>query len=310
MRLIKDEKSIECIEVTPKKTNALSDERIGILRFLSAAPSYPAEIARKIGIPIQSVYYHIQLLEKAGLIEFSGYSERNGGVAKKYTSKADAIGLILNEKGWRKASEPKKKEPKLLGPFIKNGFFDGLIVVGSPDPHGKYRARGSELGMLELAMYLGNYASFDFPLYSLDTQLKTDDRKRNLVLAGGPKVNTLIAEINNSMPKSLPIRFDTNNFEVESTLSKKRYSENIGVIELIKNPFSSGPTSSASSSTSSILVVAGLNQHGTRAAVIALVKKMDEIEEGNKFNKKIMAKVIEGFDEDGDGVVDAVEIRE
>ncbi len=298
MRLLKEESgTIECKEIGQKQLSALSDERIEILKLLSAAPSYPAEIARSMDMPVQTVYYHIRLLEKAGLIDFVEYSERNGGVAKKYSCKIPSIGLILNEKGWHRINEAKKKEPKLLAPFIKNGFFDGLIVVGSPDPHGKYRARGSELGMLELSMYLGNYATFDFPLYSLDTQLKTGDRKRNLVLAGGPKVNTLIAEINNS----LPVRFDSGNFEVESKLSKKRYSENIGVIELIKNPFSP---------QSSILVIAGLNQHGTRAAVIALVKKMKEIELGNKFNKKIMAKVIEGFDEDGDGIVDAVEIRE
>ena len=301
MRIIENEKgAIECRQVGAKEMSVLSDERIEILKLLSASPGYPAEIARKISMPIQSVYYHIRLLEKAGLIEFIDYIEKNGGVAKKYSAKFPSLGIILNEKGWHGVIEQKKKEPKLLEPFIKNGFFDGLIVVGSPDPHGKYRARGSELGMLELSMYLGNYATFDFPLYSLDTQLKTDDRKRNLVLAGGPKVNTLIAEIN----KSLPIRFEKDNFELFSTLSKKKYGENIGVVELIKNPFASG------SSSSSILVVAGLNQHGTRAAVIALVKKMKEIEQGNKFNKKIMAKVIEGFDEDGDGVVDAVEIRE
>ncbi len=298
MRLLKDESgAMECREIGSAEIGTLSDERIEILKLLSVSPSYPAEIARKMGIPVQSAYYHIRMLEKAKLIEFIEYSERNGGVAKKYACKSPSIGLILNEQSWRKVSESKKKEPKLLEPFIKNGFFNGLIVVGSPDPHGKYRARGSELGMLELSMYLGNYATFDFPLYSLDTQLKQEDKKRNLVLAGGPKVNTLIAQINNS----LPIRFDKDNFELFSTLSKKKYGENIGVIELIKNPFAS---------QSWILVIAGLNQHGTRAAVIALVKKISEIEKGNKFNKKIMAKVIEGFDEDGDGIVDAVEIRE
>lgn len=70
--------------------------------------------------------------------------------------------------------------------------------------------------------------------------------------------------------------------------SGQKYEENVGVIETIKNPFNK---------EAKILVVGGLNHHGTRAAVIALAKQ--------KITKNT---IVQGFDEDGDGVVDSIEI--
>ncbi|MEW5996165.1 MAG: S-layer protein [Candidatus Micrarchaeota archaeon] len=298
MRLVDEEgKAMGCREVAAGDAGVLSGERMRILRLLCEGAAYPAEIARRMGLPVQTIYYHIRLLEKAGLIDFVEYRELNGGMAKRYACRADGFAVVVNPRAWKEGGGAGKKTPRMLEPFVRNGFFDGLVVVGSPDPHGKYRARASELGALELAMYLGQHASFSFPLYALDTQVRAPDRERNLILAGGPKVNTLVAEMNDS----LPIRFDERNFELRSTLSGKRYAENIGVVELVKSPFAA---------KKSVLVVGGLNQHGTRAAVIAIVKRMGELEKGNAVRPKTLAKVVEGFDEDGDGVVDAVEILE
>jgi len=151
--------------------------------------------------------------------------------------------------------------------------------------------------MVEFSMLLGQYAGFSFPLYSLDTELKGREKEGNLVLAGGPKVNTVVAEVN----KHLPIRFEEGSFDVYSTLSKKKYGENIGLVELVENPFNR---------KKKVLLLGGLNQNGTRAAVLALVKRMREVEKGNAYNPGIIAKVVEGFDDNGDGVVDAVEILE
>jgi S-layer protein (TIGR01564 family) len=109
-----------------------------------------------------------------------------------------------------------------------------------------------------------------------------------LILAGGPKVNTLVAEINDK----LPIRYTRDNAEVYSSVSKKTYSGNIGVVELVANPFAK---------TKFVLVVSGLNQNGTRAAVLAVVKHPEW------FTGSRIAIVVEGFDEDGDGQVDGVE---
>jgi hypothetical protein len=243
-----------------------------------------------MNLPVQTIYYHIRLLARGGFLKLSEYEERHGGIAKRYVPSSESFATVVKPGAWKGIAAAKKSVPQPFAPFARHGFFDGLMVVGSPEPHGKYRARASELSVLELAMLLGSYATFSFPLYVLDTQLKAEDRKKNLILAGGPKVNTLVAEIN----AYLPVRFD-------STLSKKRYSENIGVIELIRSPFAKG---------ASILLVGGLNYHGTRAAVLALVENMKDVEKGNTQKPEILAKVVEGFDENGDGMVDAVEVLE
>ncbi|VVC02591.1 Uncharacterised protein [Candidatus Bilamarchaeum dharawalense] len=291
MRVINDEgKTISCKEV--KSLNAISEERIRILKFLGKQPAYAVEVAKEIGLPVQTTYYHIRVLEQAGLIGFVDYEEKNGGVAKRYATRSQSFALIIDDKGWKESTLPTKNIPNLLVPFVSHGFFDGLMVVGSPDPHGKHRARASELGMLELAMLIGGYAAPVFPIYKLDTQINEGDKGKNLILAGGPKVNTLVAEVNDK----LPIKYARDYSEVYSTLTSKAYSGNIGIVELIKSPFAKGKY---------VLVVGGLNQHGTRAAVLALVKNIGEFE-----NEDRIARVVEGFDEDGDGRVDVVEFLE
>jgi DNA-binding transcriptional ArsR family regulator len=295
MRLVEEDRAMECLKVDAEKIGALSEERTMILELLSEKPHYPAELARALELPVQTIYYHIKILEKAGFLEFTEYEERNGGIAKRYRSKAESVAVVINPAGWKKADFAPKRPPAILRPFIKSGYFDGQIIVGSPEPHGKYRARASEFGMLELAMYLGQFATFDFPLYRLDVRLDSEMRKRNLIVAGGPKVNTLVHEINND----LPISFDEKNFIVHSSISGKKYEENVGVIELIKNPYNAD---------AKILLIGGLNHHGTRAAVIAIVKKSAEL--GVKDGKKAFAKVVQGYDENGDGIVDSVDILE
>ena len=58
------------------------------------------------------------------------------------------------------------------------------------------------------------------------------------------------------------------------------------------------------------LFIAGSDHMGTRAAVLALLTEMDKMARGNMFDAGSLAKVVQGFDEDGDGIVDAVEILE
>ena len=288
---------INCVEVKDREIKTLSSERIEIIRLLSKEPMYPAQIARQMNMEIQAVYYHIEILKKTGLIKFYGYEQKRGGIAKMFTAGTDAIALIINENGWKKYTPSKKDLPAIFESFISNDLFDAKFVLGSPEPHGKYRARGSEFTILELAMFLGNYATFKPPLYLLDTQVKQNDLEQNLILAGGPKVNTIVEKINSS----LKIGFTIDISEVYSKLSKKTYSGNVGIVEVLKNPFSTN---------NSILVISGLNYAGTRAATLSLLTKLKEIESGNINNNKIIAKVVEGYDEDGDGIVDSVEILE
>jgi len=287
--------SLRCMEISDKAVSALSKERLQILKLLIRRPMYAAEIGRAMDMEAQALYYHLKLLQQTHLIKFAEYEERHGGIAKKYVATAESFAFVL-ETEWKPFTYA-QRPPKIFQPFIEHETFRGKFILGSPDPHGKYRARGSEFPFLELAMMLGNYASFSFPLYLLDTQTKENDKKQNLIVAGGPKVNILAAELNSH----LPIRFEQAMQDVYSRFSKKRYTGNVGVIELIPNPFSR---------RSKILLLGGLNHHGTRAAILAILKKTKTIDQGNRYHPSALSKVVEGFDEDGDGMVDAVEILE
>lgn len=298
MKLVNEEgETLNCVEISKKEIPALSNERLEILKMLSKQPMYAAEIARAMGIDAQALHYHLKLLQEKGLVKFTEYEEKRGGIAKKYAATSESFAIVLKEDAWKHFAHSGKTPPKIFKSFIENETFNGKFILGSPDPHGKYRARGSEFPFLELAMMLGNYATFSFPLYLLDTQTKENDKKQNLIIAGGPKVNIIAAEINNE----LPIRFDKETFDVYSKFSKKHYMGNIGIIELIKNPFST---------SKKILLLGGLNHHGTRAAILSILKKIKSIEQGNKYNDSYIAKVVEGFDDDSDGIVDNIEILE
>ena len=75
----------------------------------------------------------------------------------------------------------------------------------------------------------------------------------------------------------------------------------MGIIETIDSPFATGKK---------IFVIAGRDHNATRVGILAIIKKKKELERGNNFDPEIFAKVAQGFDEDGDGIVDAVEILE
>lgn len=297
MKLVNESKAVECSIVKPEGFSALSKERIRILEYLARNPSYPAEVSRELGMQVQAVYYHMRELQRAGLVNLLNLEEHGGAMAKKYGVAGNALAIVLKEDWQPFVSGGKKDVPKALSHFVKDGFFNGKFILGSPDPHGKYRSRASEFCACELAMFLGKYGSFEFPLYYLDTELREEHKKQNLVLIGGPKVNSLVSEVNSY----LPIKFDENTFDVYSTVSKKRFAETVGIVEIIDNPFAKGKK---------ILFTGGMNYQSTRAAVLAVVTKWKEIEKGNTFDSSVIARVVEGFDEDGDGVIDNVEFLE
>ncbi len=297
MKLVDGNKAIDCTRVEPTSFSALSQERVKILTFLSNGPSYPAEIARQLDLQVQTVYYHVRELTRTGLVKLVDLEEKGGAMAKKYAVQSNALAIVLNENWTPFAGQQQKHPPQLLSHFISDGFFDGKFILGSPDPHGKYRSRASEFCACELSMFIGRFCNFSYPLYFLDTEMRDSYKNNNLVLIGGPKVNSLVAEVNSY----LPVRFDERTFDVYSTVSKKRFNESVGLIELIDNPFAK---------KKKLLFVGGMNYQSTRAAVLALLTKMKEVEKGNTFDSSITARVVEGFDEDGDGIIDNVEFLE
>ena len=102
----------------------------------------------------------------------------------------------------------------------------------------------------------------------------------------------------------LPIKFIPNggNWTITSEATKKEYFEDsIGVVEKIKHPYFKNRT---------ILIVAGKRNTGTIAGIIALAKYTEEAIKPNIRNKEMYARVVEGLDLNGDGLIDEVEFRE
>ncbi|MFQ5405605.1 MAG: S-layer protein [Candidatus Micrarchaeia archaeon] len=295
--LVAGKQSLDAEIIDGKTLSALNEDRLKMLRLLSRQPRYPAELARELGMQEQTAYYHMRILVKAGLVELVDYKQKQGALAKRFKARASALAVTLSDK-WRPVSSvPTKKPPKLFAPFVKNSFFDALFILGSPDPHGEYRGRGSEYPAAELAMNLGQYASFSYPLYRLDTEVEEHHKKENLFALGGPKVNAVV----NSLNPHLPIKFAENTFDITSSLSGKKYSENVGIVELVTNPFNK---------QKKVLVVSGRDHNSTRVAVLSIITKREKLEKGNTHDSSVLAKVVQGFDEDADGIVDAVEILE
>ncbi|MFH1229275.1 MAG: S-layer protein [Candidatus Aenigmatarchaeota archaeon] len=286
---------------------ALSPLAWKILGMLSEEPNYPKSIAEKLRLNEQMVYYHIRNLEKAGLIEKLKEEKKQGALAKFYTVTGNAFTVLLRPlEESQKMFQMKKEHKKFLEPFISEGKLSALIIMGSPEPHGISKARAKDgLFATDLGLFLGTFLSYAPDMFTkLDTEVKAEDMKGNLILIGGPGVNAVTAKVN----AKLPIRFekikDKENFYsgFHSSLSGKDYlEEGCGIIVKTKNPFDK---------SKEILVIAGRRISGTRAAILAFVQKFDEICDGNSHDHKVFAKVVEGVDKDSDGVIDSVEILE
>ncbi len=302
-KLVLGQKALDSVIVPKEALTALSPDRFRILECVGREAKYPAQVARELRMQVQTVYYHFRILSQAGLLRLEGSArERAESLGrekeKRFRAAGDALSLVVNA-SWRQLHQPLSRPPSFLGNFLDGGRLDAKLVLGSPDGHGKFRGRGSEYCAAELGAWLGGFASFDYPLFFLDTEVREAQRKQNLFLLGGPRVNTLVDEAN----ASLPVRFEEKTFGVESRLSGRKYGENVGFLEIADNPF-------AGARGKKVFVIAGSNHIATRVAVLALVKESRRVEEGNLFDRSVIAKVVQGFDEDGDGIVDAVEFLE
>lgn len=273
-----------------------------ILKEISEIPLYPKDIARKLKVNEQKVYYHIRNLEKSGIIEIVKKENIQGTVANYYKLTAPSFSIKLKEfEATPKIKDYYEKDINFLEPFIIQGKFNAKIIVGSPDPHGpeKARSRDGYYG-IDLALFLGTFLNY-LPELSvkLDTEVHSEDLQNNLIIFGGPVVNTIAEKINNK----LPIKFDKkNNWNIFSSISNEIYhTDETGIIIKMKNPFND---------KKQILLLAGKRYAGTKAVIISFLKYFEEICKGNKYNNKIHAKVVEGIDLDSDGIVDDVKILE
>ena len=277
-----------------------------ILAMLSQKEMYPMEIAKKLGIHEQKVYYHIRKLAKAGTIAVTREEEKKGATAKYYKAVSPAFGIEL-PLGYRTIrrlsllSMDEQIQGFFKGFMKKDGIFEGKIVVGSPTPHGPFKtsARDGHYASY-LTFFLGQFAKMpgEFAI-KLDVDVKAEkEEKNNLILVGGPGTNLLTQEVN----EYLPIRFDMQSSEqgflfgglVSKKTSHVYMADTVGLIAKIVNPWDN---------TKRIIVLAGNKAVGTKACVLALANFWKKTLKGYH-GEDTFATAIQGFDLDGDGKVD------
>jgi DNA-binding transcriptional ArsR family regulator len=283
-----------------------------ILVLLSEGEMYPMEIAKKLGIHEQKVYYHIRKLVKAGAIVVTREEEKKGATAKYYKAVSPAFGieLPLGYRTIRRLSLLSMDEQ--LQEFFKelmkkDGTFEGKIIVGSPTPHGPFKtsARDGHYASY-LTFFLGQFAKMpeEFAI-KLDVDVKAEkEEKGNLILVGGPGTNLLTQEVN----EYLPIRFNMQSSEqgflfgglVSRKTSHVYTADTVGLIAKIVNPWDN---------TKRIIVLAGNKAVGTKACVLALANFWKKTLKGYH-GEDTFATAIQGFDLDGDGKVDSIEVLE
>jgi DNA-binding transcriptional ArsR family regulator len=283
-----------------------------ILVMLSEKEMYPLEMAKKLGIHEQKVYYHIRKLAKSGAITVAREEEKKGAMAKYYKPVSQAFGIELPQeyKTVQRLSllEINKQIQQFFREFIKeDGTFEGKIVVGSPTPHGPFKtsARDGHYASY-LTFFLGQFAKTpeEFAI-KLDVDVKAEkEEKNNLILVGGPGTNLLTQEINEHLPIKFNMQPSEQGFLFGGLFSRKTghvYTADMaGLVAKIVNPWDRNKR---------VIVLAGNKAVGTKACVLALTnfwKKTLKDYEGSE----TFARVIQGFDLDGDGKVDSIDVLE
>jgi hypothetical protein len=276
-----------------------------IMRLLSTRPMYTAQVAKELRIYEQSAYYYMHKLVSIGALEEAGTSLVRGGTARLYRCSSPSFGIEMDW-GERKSDitlnldENRQYARKFFREYILNDSFNGLIIVGAPDPHGPYKssARDGHYAV-HLAFFLGTFTRIpqEF-VVKLDADAKAERvlDGRNILSIGGPGTNIVTAEFN----KYLPIRFNESNFWAGLVGDRgELYNlDNQGVIAKIKNPYSN---------KGNIIVVAGVRSIGTKSAVIALTNYTEKILK-NYQSEKDWAVVVQGFDMNADGKIDHVDV--
>jgi len=258
-------------------------------------------LARRLKLDEQNVYYNLRRLEEKGLIKLLRTEERTGGTAKIYSLIQPVISVKIGEEAFLTNIKFRYKNLDLLRPFIENDKLNARIIFGDPYPHGKF-----DTGWLDgcyasdLTLFLGTFLrELNFPGFTLDIQVTKSELKDNLILIGSPRGNTITYKLNSQ----LPIYFDENNeWAMVSKITGKTYEDDFGgVVEIIRNPFNKDKK---------VLILAGRRTRGTMSAVLAFTKYHEEVMKGNIKDKKIIARIVHGYDSNGDGYVDDIKFVE
>jgi hypothetical protein len=261
----------------------------------------------------QKVYYHIRKLERTGAIVVVREEKRKGATAKYFKTVSPAFGVEFPN-GYRIMQRPSlvSVNGQIQGFFQefinKNGSFDGKIVVGCPAPHGPFKtsARDGHYAA-HLAFFLGQFVKNpeEFAI-KLDTDVKAEkEEKNNLILVGGPGTNLLTQEINEYLPVRFIMQSSENGFLLGGMVSQRTSrvytADHAGLVAKIANPWDSSKR---------IIVVAGNKAVGTKACVLALTNFWSKTLHKYRRGDDAFAAVVQGFDLDGDGKVDSIEVSE
>jgi DNA-binding transcriptional ArsR family regulator len=305
-------KEIYMLSDSEKLKTILGNLSWKILTLLSKKEMYPLEIAKQLGMHEQKIYYHIRKLAKAGAIAVTQEEKKKGATAKYYKAISSAFGIEFPQgyKPIQNICTLSLDEPLQL--FFKefidsNGVFNGKIVVGSPQPHGPFKttARDGHYAA-HLALFLGQFAKMptEFAV-KLDVDVKVEkEEKNNLILVGGPGTNLLTQEINDFLPIKFIMQPSDHGFLLGGLSSKRTsqiYTSDVsGVIAKIANPWDN---------TKRIVILAGNKAVGTKACVLALTNFWKKTLEKYR-GEDTFSVAIHGYDLDGDGKVDSIEVNE
>ncbi len=274
--------------------------RLDILKLLAKKPMYPAQIAKELKMHEQKVYYHIKQMTNSGLLAVVDRQEIRGTMAKMLSPKVLNFSFTLS-KDWQDINnliESKNKQiMDFLSPFVSKGVFNSNIVVGSPDPHGPHKARARDGHYaIDLALFLGNFSELekDFST-SLDVDIELS-KSRNIILVGGPVTNLHVSKLN----EFLPAKFSDKKPWGIISRTKTYTEESVGMICRIPNPYNPDYF---------IMVIAGIRFIGTKAAVLAFTRNTKEVIHRYTGQKQFYS-IVQGFDLDGDGKIDSIEVLE
>jgi hypothetical protein len=304
-------KEIAVFENPERMKNILNKLTWKILTMVGDEGMYPMEIAKRLGIHEQIIYYHVRKLARVGAIKLVREEERKGAVAKYYRAAFPAFGVELPF-GTQTINAPSLSTldtnlRRFLSPIIDDkGDFAGEIIVGSPAPHGPFKtiARDGHYASY-LAFFMGNLTRVpDEFVVKLDVDVKAEkDEANNLILVGGPGTNLMTQEINDHLPIRFNMAPSKHGFMfggLFSADSKNVYTDDsVGLAAKIVNPWNKEKR---------IIVLAGNKSIGTKACVIGLAKFWKQVLKN--YAGEPFATVLKGFDLDGDGKIDSVEVLE
>jgi DNA-binding transcriptional ArsR family regulator len=272
-----------------------------VLSVASKGPVYAREIARILNIREQAVYYHVRKLLSLGLLTVASTEQVRGALAKRVVSSSNGLAFLFSREHLRPftARAGSDELRRFFEEFVSNGTLDAQIIVGSPEPHGTFRASARDGHYAtQLALFIGNFASVrDEFAVKLDTDAKLEMAYTgNLILVGGPATNQITAEVNHY----LPVKFDESNYWAGLVDGRGRRfsSDTDALIAKVKNPLNADRH---------VILIAGIRHVGTKAAVIALTQQSKEIL-SDYTGQEPFACVIRGFDQDGDGKVDRADL--